>query len=159
MTARRQVLTAGSRLMLTLAVTAGCASVRARQQQRAAEQYIVEGSRQWAESVASGNVSALERILADDFVGVTTEGRLYDKARALSNTRDGAKDFASNRLNEVKVRFFGGNAAVAQGHESWGRRTGEPKRGRFVWTDTWVRRNGRWQIVAAQDAMVPTPPR
>jgi aminopeptidase C len=52
----------------------------------------------------------------------------------------------------VKIRFYG-DTAIAQGNESWQRRTGE--RGRFVWTDTWLRRNGRWQIVAAEDLTIP----
>jgi hypothetical protein len=28
------------------------------------------------------------------------------------------------------------------------------KRGSYVWTDTWVRRNGKWQVVAAEDLEV-----
>jgi hypothetical protein len=35
----------------------------------------------------------------------------------------------------------------------WSVATGE--RGRFVWTDTWVRRKGKWQIVAAEDLIAP----
>jgi len=32
------------------------------------------------------------------------------------------------------------------------------KRGKFIWTDTWLKRNGNWQIVAAEDLMpVPGP--
>ena len=38
--------------------------------QKEAERYILESERQWAESVATGDASAIERILADDFVGV-----------------------------------------------------------------------------------------
>jgi ketosteroid isomerase-like protein len=120
--------------------------------QKEAEHYIKESERQWAESVASGDSSVVERILADDFVGVDPKGRLYDKAKMISETGNGPKYFASNRLNEVKVRFYA-DTAVAQGNESWERRTGE--RGRFVWTDTWVRRDGRWQIVAAEDLIAP----
>jgi aminopeptidase C len=52
----------------------------------------------------------------------------------------------------VKVRFYG-NTAIAQGSESWEKRSGE--RGRFVWTDTWLLRNGHWQIVAAEDLIAP----
>ena len=48
------------------------------------------------------------------------------------------------------------NTAVAQGSESWVRRNGE--RGRFVWTDTWILRNDRWQIVAAEDLVPPAKP-
>jgi len=74
------------------------------------------------------------------------------KSEMISDTRNAPKYFASNRLNDVKVRFYRGTA-VAQGNESWQRHDGE--RGRFVWTDTWIRRNGRWQIVAAEDLIAP----
>ena len=122
--------------------------------QKEDELYIRDSERQWAESVASGDASVVERILANDFIGVDPRGQRYDKAKMISDTRDGAKFFASNHLNEVKIRFYG-HTAVAQGSESWERRTGE--RGRFVWTDTWLRRDGRWEIVAAEDLTVPEP--
>ena len=101
-----------------------------------------------AESVASGDNSVVQRILADDFVGVDPKGRHYDKVKMVRETADAPKYFTSNHLNEVTIRFYG-NTAVAQGNESWERKNGE--RGRFVWTDTWLRRNGQWQIVAAED--------
>jgi ketosteroid isomerase-like protein len=114
------------------------------------KRYIMESERQWADSVATGDTRAPERILADDFVGIDPEGNFYDKAKMIADTRNAPKYFISNRLNEMKLRFYG-DAAVAQGNESWERRTGTQKRGRFVWTDTWIRRNGKWQIVAAED--------
>jgi len=72
----------------------------------------------------------------------------------VSETADAPKYFVSNHLNDVKIRFYG-DSAVAQGNESWERKNDE--RGRFVWTDTWLRRNGRWQIVAAEDLIAPEP--
>jgi hypothetical protein len=51
----------------------------------------------------------------------------------ITDTRNAPKYFVSNRLNDVKVRFYG-NAAIAQGSETWEKRSGD--RGRFVWTDT-----------------------
>ena len=112
------------------------------------ERYILDSERQWAESVATGDTSAIERILADDFIGVDPKGRLYTKRQMIDDTRNAPKYFVSNRLNDVKVRFYG-NTAIAQGSETWEKRSGE--RGRFVWTDTWLQRTGRWQIVAAED--------
>ena len=116
------------------------------------ERYILESERQWAESVATGDTSAIERILADDFIGVDPKGRLYTKQQMIDETRNAPKYFVSNRLNDVKVRFYR-RTAVAQGSETWEKHSGE--RGRFVWTDTWLRRNGRWQIVAAEDLIAP----
>ena len=122
-----------------------------------AERYIKKCERQWAESVASGDVSQVKQFMADDFLGVDTDGSFYDKTKALSESAEGAKEFVSNHINDdVKVRFYG-DAAVAQGSESWVRRTGTPKRGRYVWTDTWIKRNGKWQVVAAEDLIPPEP--
>jgi hypothetical protein len=129
-------------------------SMRAKRSE-GSERYIVESERQWAESVATGDPSTVERILADDFLGVVPKGTLYDKAKMIADTRNGSQYFVSNRLNEVKVRFYS-DTAIAQGDESWERRSGE--RGRFVWTDTWIRRNGRWEIVAAEDLIAPESP-
>jgi ketosteroid isomerase-like protein len=120
--------------------------------QKEMERYILESERQWAESVATGDTSAIERILADDFIGVDPKGHLYTKQQMIDETRNAPKYFVSNRLNDVKVRFYD-KTAVAQGSETWERHSGE--RGRFVWTDTWPQRNGRWQIVAAEDLIAP----
>lgn len=125
------------------------------------ERYIQDSESQWAEAVANGDVSVVQRILADDFIGVDaaggTGGELYDKTKAISLIREHYSEFAYNHLDHAKIRFFG-NTAVAQGSESWERRTGEPRKGRFVWTDTWLLRNGKWQIVAAEDCAVPPLP-
>jgi ketosteroid isomerase-like protein len=124
----------------------------AHKDQKETQRYILDSERQWAESVATGDTSAIERILADDFIGVDPQGHLYTKQQMIDETRNAPKYFVSNRLNEVKVRFYG-KTAIAQGSETWQKRSGE--RGRFVWTDTWLERNGRWQIVAAEDLIAP----
>src|SRR5207249_11030373 len=95
--------------------------------------------------------SADSRSRAHVSLGLDPKGNICDKAKMISDTHEAPKFFISNRLNRVKVRFYG-DTAIAQGSESWERRTGE--RGRFVWTDTWIHRNGRWEIVAAEDLTV-----
>jgi hypothetical protein len=119
-----------------------------------AKQYITESEKQWAEVVASGDSTVVQRILADDFIGVDTKGFQYNKAHEVHSTVDGPKYFKSNRLDDIKIRFYG-NMAVAQGYETWVRYSGEQLTGRFVWTDTWLLRDGKWQIVAAEDLIPP----
>jgi ketosteroid isomerase-like protein len=118
-------------------------------EQAKAERYIKESESKWAEAGVQGDTATVERILADDFVGVAPDGSFYDKAKEIADTRENG-NMVSNHLNQVRVRFFG-DTAVAQGSETWEKRTGVPNRGRYVWTDTWVRRNNKWQIVAAED--------
>lgn len=145
-----------SRLLLLVFVAPllhGCATLESEVD---VEKYIQAGSRQWAESVATGRTEDLERIIAEDFVGTDPQGRRYGKAKMLENTREAPKYFASNIIGPVKVTFFG-NTAVAQGEETWTRHRGDPITGRFVWTDTWMYRNGKWQIIAAQDMTAKLP--
>lgn len=117
------------------------------------ERYIVASEEAWAKSVASNDASVVKRILADDFIWVL-DGRLVDKKTAVKEAAQGPGSFVSNEPDYVHVRFFG-DTAVAQGSETWTRKDG--RRGKFVWTDTWVNRVGCWQIVNTQDTVVPLP--
>ena len=70
------------------------------------ERYIRESEAQWAESVATGDTSTIQRILADDFLGTDPKGELYDKAQMIADTKDAPKYFASNHIDQIKIRFF-----------------------------------------------------
>lgn len=114
--------------------------------------YICASERGWAESVASGDPTTVKRILAEDFIGVDPKGRQYRKAEMVEETAEAANYFSANKIGEITVRFYG-NMAVAQGSETWTKKKGG--KGRWVWTDTWLKRNGKWQIVAAEDLEAP----
>jgi ketosteroid isomerase-like protein len=114
-----------------------------------AEQYIKQSEKGWAEAVTSGDTALIVRILADDFVGVNLGGNHCNKQQMVKDTYDAPNFILSNHLDDVKVRFYG-NTAVAQGDETWVKRK-DSSTARFVWTDTWVLRNDKWQIVAAED--------
>jgi uncharacterized protein (TIGR02246 family) len=117
-----------------------------------AEAEIGDLERAWAEVAVSGDPTVIERIFADEFVGVSPDGVQYTKREFIDDTKANPLGFTANELDEIRVRFEG-NVAVAQGRETFTRKDG--KRGRFVWTDVLVRRDGRWQLIAAQDAMGP----
>ena len=117
------------------------------------ERYIVQSEEAWAKSVASNDASVVKRILADDFIWVL-DGKVVDKKVAVKWAAEGPGPFLSNEPDYVHVRFFG-DTAVAQGSETWTKKGGT--RGKFIWTDTWVKRANCWQIVNAQDTVVPLP--
>ena len=110
-----------------------------------ARAYIEDSEKQWVASVVSGDVSALQRIIADDVVDVDSQGRYLDKTTMLAEIHEAPKYFSSNVLDGVKVRFFG-DVAVAQGSETWEGKNGLPPKGQFFFTDTWVLRDGKWQV-------------
>ena len=115
-----------------------------------AEKYIKDSEAAWAESVATSDASVVKRILADDVVCVL-DGEVFGKAKAVRGALAGPGDFVSNHLDYANVQFYG-DTAVVQGSETWTRKDG--RKGRFVWLDTWVRRNGQWQVVGADDVSV-----
>jgi len=112
--------------------------------------YIHQAESDWAESAANQDCGAMERILADDFVGVGVDGTHYTKVEAVNHCKTHESNFEFNHLKKVDIRFYG-DMAIAQGSEGWKLKTGKP--GEFIWTDTWLKRNGTWRIVAAEDLM------
>jgi ketosteroid isomerase-like protein len=139
----------------TLILAVSLSACNSSNSQEETRRYIKRSEEQWASSVASGDSSVVQRILADDVIWVF-DGRVLNKAQAVSEAAQGPGPFLSNRANSINIRFFGDNTAVAQGSETWTKRKdlGQTT-GRFVWTDTWVKRNGQWQIVAAEDVIAP----
>jgi hypothetical protein len=80
----------------------------------------------------------------------------YPKAEEVADTADVSKTAQACRLLDAKVRFFGDQLAVVYGSETSMRKTkdGTAKTECLIWTDTWLKRQGNWQIVAAQDTEV-----
>ena len=110
---------------------------------------IVAGEAAWGQAYVSGDVAVVNRLLADDFLGVDPYGRTYDKQTVLKEVGEG-RHSTSDALSPVRVRIWG-DAAVAQGVEH---EVGPPpgdRRVDHVFTDTWVKRGGAWRVVAAED--------
>lgn len=95
----------------------------------------------------------LKNVFADDFQGTHVNGERYGKKDAMTTPTHPATNC---RLGDVTVHFFGDTTALVYGSESSLRTNakGEVEKRCLVWTDTWLKRSGRWQIVAAQDNQV-----
>ena len=102
---------------------------------------------------ACTNNKIAEKILADDFQGTSPEGKRYTKSEEVADTADSSKTARDCRLIDAKVRFFGDDLAMVYGSESSVRKpkNASEKSRCLIWTDTWLKRNGSWQIIAAQD--------
>jgi Domain of unknown function (DUF4440) len=120
--------------------------------------FMIDMERKWAEGVCTNN-GVISELLADDFQGTSTAGERYNKADEL---RDEKAPHSAHgcALDDAKVRFFslssGEDVAILYGSEhSTGKdKTHPDAKVCQVWTDTWLKRNGKWQIAAAQDNKV-----
>ncbi|HTY43165.1 MAG TPA: nuclear transport factor 2 family protein [Thermoanaerobaculia bacterium] len=113
---------------------------------------IIRMERAWGECFVTGVPGPAKDFIADDFVGITSRGVRYEKPQALQDIAEAKGRFKSMVVGDVSVRVYG-DAAVARGTDSWEMTDGT--KGAALWTDTWIRRNGTWQIVAAQDTPKP----
>jgi hypothetical protein len=113
--------------------------------------FMIDMERKWAEGVCENN-GVIFGLLADDFQGTSTQGERYTKADELRDEK-GPHSAHDCALDSAKVRFFGQNLAVIYGSEhATGKDKAHPDmKVCQVWTDTWLKRDGKWQIIAAQD--------
>lgn len=113
---------------------------------------LIEMERDWAEDGCKQK-GVQAAFLADDFQGTAPGGERYNKAEAIRH--DASWKEHGCRLDDAKVRFFGNDVAVIYGGERAVRTEKSKEVMRcLVWTDTWLNRGGKWEIVAAQDTAV-----
>jgi hypothetical protein len=144
----------GKAVLILVATFAFAVPAFSQTSDRAAERaYIQKAEADWAEAVASNDCSVAERILADEFIGVEVDGTQYTRADSLQSCRTRESNFEFCHAQGIDVRFYG-DTAIARGSEKWKLKSG--KSGVFVWTDTWIKRGGKWQVVAAED-LIPSP--
>jgi hypothetical protein len=148
---------------LVLADCSGAQRAAAQNEQGAAAQrpsdaeseaYMRKAEADWAEVAARPMPGLMERILADDYVGVNSDNVVRDKAKEIAlaaEPRTG--NYVSSKLEYVNYRHFG-DTVLAQGQESVHRKDGKPDL-RLIWTDVWMWRDGKWQVVASQDNVLP----
>jgi|SRR6185369_7053917 ketosteroid isomerase-like protein len=144
------------RRVVALAVLAcSAATVASAQQQgairdskRSVEQVIRKLDNQRIQAQIHADAAALQRIYADDFIGVGPSGTVRTKPQVISDFTSGDLRFQSITTDEVQVRVYG-NAAVETGRSTMnGQDKGNavPHDTRF--TRVWIKQQGRWRLVA-----------
>jgi ketosteroid isomerase-like protein len=117
------------------------------------EQALMQMERDWTEAGLKKDAATLDKILADDWVGQGPTGTAT-KAQALAELKSGDNKLDSQTLSDIKVRVFGDTAVVTGSDDEKSSYKGKDTSGHYVWTDVFVKRNGRWQAVASQGTLI-----
>ena len=118
------------------------------------EAYMWKAEEDWAAQAVRPIPGLMERILADDYSGVSSDGTTRTKADQIKSQAEPLTGtFVSSKLEYVHYRHFG-DTVIAQGQESLKRADGKPDL-QLIWHDIWMFRDGKWQIVASQDSVLP----
>ena len=135
-----------------------CAALSAQAQQPKANsdaaiaQTLRSTEQAWLNAEKNHDVAAFERIVADDWIAITPEGKSQTKAERAAEIK--VAHTTSAMLGDMKVRVFGDTAVVTGSDDEIAIQDGKQSSKHYVWTDVFVKRNGKWLAVASQTAEV-----
>ncbi len=111
----------------------------------------------WNEAIKKHDTSWLERYLADDATDVSSRtGALLSKAESIADMRNDKRVIDAIDMSETAVRVDGDIAVVTGVFRDRGRdEQGRSYDRRVRFTDTWVKRDGRWLVWATQGTTIP----
>ena len=136
-------------LVLTVAPLAVGQKQSARRSQRTrVEEAIRRLDNERIQAQINADALVLDRIYADDFIGVGPSGTVRAKPQVISDFTSGDLKFQSITTDDVQIHVYG-NAAVETGRSTMiGQDKGKavPRDNRF--TRVWVKQQGRWRLVA-----------
>lgn len=123
-----------------------------------AEQVLAKMERDWADAIVKSDTATIDRILADDCIYTNWDGTTETKAQHLEGIKSKVYKVESINLDNLKVRVFGDAAIVTVEQSEKSQWKGKDNSGRYLFTDIYVKRNGKWQVVAGHGCKVASPP-
>jgi ketosteroid isomerase-like protein len=108
--------------------------------------------RTWLNAEKNHDTATFEKLVADDWIAITPDGKRQTKAERAAEIK--SSDLESTTLGEMKVRVFGDTAVVTGSDDEITMKDGKKSTDHYVWTDVFVKRNGKWLAVASQTAQI-----
>jgi len=144
----RRTLVIAALVLTAVPIALGQQQSARREQRGSVEQAIRQVDNERIQAQIHADAAALNRIYADDFIGVGPSGTVRTKPQVISDFTSGNLKFQSITTDDVQVRVYG-NTAVETGRSTMnGQDKGKavPRDNRF--TRVWVKQQGRWRLVA-----------
>jgi len=119
------------------------------------EQELIKLENEWGEAVVKRDTASFDRIIADDYTGIN-DGSVFapTKAQYIEYVKSSKEEMLSFVADEWKVRVYGDAAVVMARVTIKMRSAGKEMTYQSRFTDTWVKRAGRWQCVAGHNSTI-----
>jgi peptidylprolyl isomerase len=118
-----------------------------------AEQTLADVEHQCREAFKNRDQNALDQLLADDFIFTDDNGRVFNKADYIKAVTEFIK-VESYKFDDQETRVSGSVGVVAGRWTGKLTINGKAMSGAFRSTDTFVKRQGRWQALASQHTRI-----
>ena len=101
----------------------------------------------WRQAQLAGDISTMDKLLSDEFVGVTASGQVVTKLQQLDRMRKHTLDLTKLELSDTKIKISGHLAVVTSLADLDGKADGLPLRGAFRYTRVYQHETGDgWKI-------------
>ena len=141
--------------ILAAAALALVACVAAAHPPEDVSQALINLEKEWAKAGLAQDATALEKMLAPDYVYTNQDSEMATRSEMIAGMKSGATKYDMFTVEDMKVHVYG-DAAVVTGKGSLkGKENGKPIDEVIRFTDTWVKRDGRWVCAATQVTRIP----
>ena len=111
---------------------------------------------QWRQAQLAGDVATMDRLLSDDYIGISVTGQVNTKMQQLDRMRSHKFVLTKLELGEMQVKLVGSIAIVTSRAEVEGNNEGVPVQGTFRYTRVYQRLpSGAWKITSFEATRVP----
>jgi hypothetical protein len=135
-------------VLLATVVGSGSLAVAAVAQTASDEQLLKDIEQRLARAWTQHDRAVIDSILAPEWTVTQADGTILNRGTVLGAFFD-AVEFDSNVIDDVTVALFGETAVVRGRTVANARMNGVPATARIRFTDVFIKRNGRWQVVAS----------
>lgn len=118
------------------------------------EAALIEIEKAFPEAMMKRDVSMFERVAAEDLTDIAPDGTINTKAKDIEDLKSGTFSVESASVSDLKPRIYGDMAVVTGVADMKGKYKDQDITGRYRFTDTFVRRNGEWKLVATQTTKI-----
>jgi|SRR6185437_5665539 len=138
---------AGTRWLLALLMGAatGAGAVGSNQ----ATRQLLQAEAAACQAFESGNAAALRGVLTADFTLVDSHGTVTNLEQNLAEVAAREPFYDEFRNHDQQMRLYGDTALIVGITSIRGRADGKPIAADFRYTDTWIRRDGKWLLAAS----------
>jgi len=110
--------------------------------------------RDWSDAQKARDMDKLSQIIADDWSGLGSDGTKSTKKDFLNDVKSGTNKLETFEIGPMDVKVIGTIAIVQGSDTEKSSNKGKDTSGKWVWMDVFVNRDGKWQAVRSQSAMV-----
>jgi ketosteroid isomerase-like protein len=113
---------------------------------------IKELEQDWAVAIKAGDGEQIGRILGDDWIEVSNNGKKLTKGQLIAGVKRGRVKVESIEFGPLDVKVLGDVAVVQGSHVEKSTTKGQRTGGEVFWMDVFANRDGKWVVVRSQSA-------